>query len=166
MFEWGKEIMKQRTFDYRRILLLLCLPMILVACSSDEPSVRTKLIALDVKPDANLNHPIALDLVIVYNTALMKDLLGISSKEWFEKRSQYKLDYPGDLQNWEWELVPGQAVPFFKLPGHARDGVGGIIFASYVTPGTHRARFDPYEGIVVRLEEREFVVHPLSPDDL
>lgn len=136
--------------------------LLLTACGGNQTHVHTKLVALDVMPNANLNHPVALDLIIVYNDALFKDLLQLSSEEWFDKRRQYKLDYPGTLQSWEWELVPGQVVPFFRLPGKAKKGVGALVFANYVTPGQHRARFDPYEGVVIRLMEQEFMVLPLN----
>jgi type VI secretion system protein len=123
--------------------------------------VQTRLIAVDVAPTANLNHPIAMDLLVIYNRALFEDLLKISANEWFEKRAQYKLDYPSLLQSWEWELVPGQVVPFFKLPPGTRKAVGALIFANYVSPGNHRARIDPFQGVVVRLKENEFTVMPL-----
>jgi type VI secretion system protein len=143
-------------------IILIFLALAACASNPNKPNMHTKLIALDVMPTANLNHPIALDLVVVYNRALLEELLKITAKEWFEKRQQYKLDNPGILQSWEWELVPGQVVPFFKLPPKTSKGVGGIVFANYVTPGTHRARIDAYEGAIVRLKETEFLLLPLQ----
>jgi len=134
----------------------------LFSSSPNTSRLKTKILALDISPKANLNHPIALDLVVIYNQSLFKDLLGISAEEWFKKRQQYKLDYPSVLQSWEWELVPGQVVPFFKLPSATRKAVGALVFANYVPPGNHRARIDPYEGVVVRLEEAGFRVMPLN----
>jgi type VI secretion system protein len=150
------------------LLLILSLSILLGGCgifgssSASKTRLKTKILALDVSPQANLNHPIALDLVVIYNQVLFKDLLGVSAEEWFKKRHQYKLDYPSVLQSWEWELVPNQVVPFFKLPSGTSKAVGAIVYANYATPGNHRARIDPYEGVVVRLQNTQFKVLPLE----
>ncbi|MDM8545142.1 hypothetical protein [Candidatus Venteria ishoeyi] len=149
-----------------RLWLYLVILMFLTSCGSNGTragisKVKTRLFAIDVSQRANLNHPVALDLVIAYNQSLFLDLLKISAKEWFKKRQQYKMDYPAALQSWEWELVPGQVVPFFKLPKTTRKGVGAVVFANYVSPGNHRARIDPYEGVVVRLNESDFSISSL-----
>lgn len=148
-------------------LIMLCLGLVgcggnILGDDTKSSYVKTRLIALDVAPKANLNHPVAIDLLVIYNRALFADLLKVPASEWFEKRNQYKLDYPSALQIWEWELVPAQVVPFFKLPIETRRAVGALIFANYVTPGMHRARIDPYEGVVIRLQELEFTLSPLT----
>lgn len=147
------------------LLLLLALAAHLTACNSGPSAksrVHTKLLAIDVMPKANLDHPVPLDLVIIYDPGVFEALLKLPAKEWFDKREQYKKDFPAQLQTWEWELVPGQVVPFFKLPGNARKAVGALVFANYLSPGNHRARIDPYEGAIVRLTESEMLVLPLN----
>lgn len=143
--------------------ILLLLTVSLTACGPPRQSkVHTRIVAIDVNSRVNLNHPVAMDLLIIYDEGLFENLLALSAEEWFKKRGQYKLDYPRLLQTWEWELVPGQVVPFFKLPDGVSRGMGALVFANYVTPGTHRARIDPYEGAVIRLGETEMSVLPLN----
>ncbi|HAI69705.1 MAG TPA: type VI secretion protein [Gammaproteobacteria bacterium] len=136
------------------ILLLL-----LLGCSKS--IVQTKLITFDVNLNANNNSPIALDVVILYDEALVEQLISLSAKQWYEKREQFKRDYPAILHTWEWEVVPGQVIPFFKIPENTKKAKGALIFANYHSPGLHRARIDPYQGVIVRLLEYEFVVQPL-----
>jgi len=137
----------------------IVLLVLLLGCSKS--IVQTKLITFDVKQNANNNSPIALDVVILSEEALVEQLIKISAKEWYQKREQFKRDYPGILHTWEWEVVPGQVIPFFKMPENTKKAKGVLIFANYLSPGLHRARIDPYEGVIVRLLEYEFVVQPL-----
>lgn len=132
---------------------------LLVACS--KVIVTTKIVSFEVTPQANQNAPIALDLVVIYDDKLVAQVLKLPAKEWFDKRAQLKLDHPAVLYTWQWELVPGQLVPFFTLPADSKRAKAVVIFANYQTPGTHRVRLDPFEGIIVRMLENEFVVLPL-----
>ncbi|HEY0006756.1 MAG TPA: hypothetical protein VGB17_18380, partial [Pyrinomonadaceae bacterium] len=67
---------------------------------------------VDVAQQANNNNPIAVDLVLVSDKKLLKELLKLSAAEWFEKRHQFRLDYPKEtgLNAGSWEWVPGQVV--------------------------------------------------------
>jgi type VI secretion system protein len=107
---------------------------------------------VNVSPQANKDNPVALDLVLVKDKELLKDLMNLSAKEWFENRNQYQLDYPEEIElsSHRWEWVPGQAVYIdpILLKGNL---AGGIIFANYFTPGTHSAVIDPRKSVVVNL---------------
>ena len=116
-----------------------------------------------ISEKANANSPVALDLVLVYNKKLLKELLRLSAREWFAKRNQYKRDYPNGegFDVWEWEWVPGQLVSMQVLPLKAK-ARAGIIFADYLSPGDHRARLDPHQNITIALHETDFTVQSMK----
>ncbi len=110
---------------------------------------------------ANDEYPLAMEVVYVYEEELLKNLLQMSAKQWFEKRAQLKNDFPEDsgFESWEWEFTPGQEV-LLHLP--LRGGaVGGIIFVNYFNEGQHRVRIQLFRDIKVLLEYSDFKVTPL-----
>src|SRR5437879_861051 len=101
--------------------LTACPVKVLKAVRSSIPgaSGETKLsIEVHVAPTANKNNPVAVDLVLVSDKKLLKELTKMSAKDWFEQRHQVQLDYPKetDLGAGSWEWVPGQAVQLDRLP--------------------------------------------------
>ena len=132
--------------------------------------VRTRSLfgeRLDVKvkiaDQANHNSPIALDLLLVYDKALLEELLTLSSREWFERRDQIMRDYMEGrhLDTWAWEWAPGQRVPAKELPLKAK-AKAGLVFAQYTTPGVHRVRINPHHDITIHLLDEEFYVEPIE----
>lgn len=119
------------------------------------------MVKVNISPQANNNNPVALDLVLVKDKNLFKELMKISAKEWFEKRSQYRLDYPKEtgLNAGSWEWVPGQVVKIEPMPMNFK-ATRGLVFANYFTPGAHRAVIDPSKPIVITLGPEDIVVTP------
>lgn len=152
-------------------LAVLGLSLVLLGLlSSCSMGVRTRAFLggklhtqVHISEKANANSPVALDLVLVYNKKLLKELLRLSAREWFAKRNQYKRDYPNGegFDVWEWEWVPGQFVSVQVLPLKAK-ARAGIIFADYLSPGDHRARLDPHQSITIALHETDFTVQSMK----
>ena len=147
-----------------RVLLLtggISLLFLLTACGVRVPLLPASKLTMkvDVSPQANNNNPVALDLVLVKNKKLFKELMKLSASEWFQKRSQYRLDYPKEtgLSAGRWDWVPGQVVKLDPMPIKSKPA-GGLIFANYFTPGTHRAVIDPSKPIVITLGADDLVV--------
>src|SRR3954465_5003094 len=65
-----------------------------------------------VSPRANGENPVALDIVLVSDKDLLKELQKMSASDWFAQRDQIILDHPkeGQLVVFKRELVPGQLV--------------------------------------------------------
>lgn len=118
---------------------------------------------MQISPLANQNNPVAIDLVLVSDKKLLKELKKLSAKEWFERRNQYQLDYPKEIElsTHRWEWVPGQAVKIDPVTVKIEIN-GGIIFANYFTPGAHRAVIDPRKNILIKLGEEDFTVEVLK----
>jgi len=112
-----------------------------------------------VSPAANKNNPVAVDLVLVSDKNLLKELMKMSAKDWFERRHQVQLDYPKEtaLNAGSWEWVPGQAVQIDRLTVKL-EIVGGVVFANYFTEGAHRALINPRKDITITLGEDDLCV--------
>jgi type VI secretion system protein len=157
--------MLNRNYFPRLVLIFaggLYVLFLLTACVPKVIRPASKLaIKVNVSPQANNNNPVALDLVLVKNTKLFKELMKISASEWFEKRKQYKLDYPKEigLSAGSWEWVPGQVVTIDPLTFKDKFA-GGLVFANYFTPGTHRAVINPTKPVVITLGAESLNVTP------
>lgn len=142
----------------------LCVLALLPACVRVPKAVRpaSKLaLRVEVSPQANNNSPVALDLVLVKSKKLFKELMKVSASEWFEKRNQYRLDYPKEtgLKAGSWEWAPGQVVQIAPM-SFKENYAGGLVFANYFTPGTHRAVIDPTKAVVIKLGAEDISVIP------
>ena len=135
------------------LLALLSVTPIMPGASGQSNPVMKVYVA----PNANQNNTVALDLVVVKDKKLRKELMKLSASEWFQKRNQYRLDYPKEtgLSAGSWEFVPGQAVA--PITVNHKFAVG-IIFANYYTPGAHRASIDLRKSVRVNLGEAGFTV--------
>ncbi len=152
---------------------VMAMVLLFTACPKVPKAVRTKVPGasgnskLDVKvhisPEANNNNPVAVDLVLVKDKKLLAELMKMSANDWFEKRHQVELDYPKEtyLGAGRWEWVPGQQVKVDQVPVNL-DIVGGVVFARYFSPGSHRAAFDPRKGILITLSDDNLCVQSLK----
>jgi len=126
---------------------------------------RTKLggkMSLQVIPSALANHnsPVAMDIVMVSDKKLLDVLGGMSASDWFQKRSQVQLDYPGKVKILtDLELVPAQPFGPVKYSVDPKF-IGGFIFLNYFTPGAHRASINLRKPLVVNLLENDFAIQP------
>jgi len=119
------------------------------------------LMEVSVSPELNGNTPAAVDVLVVYDKDLLKQLMELSARDWFEQREQILRDNPKRAGSWSWEWVPGQEVGQLTLEFNL-GSAGGLIFADYLTPGEHRLAFDPHEHFRLTLGAASFSVSPLK----
>ena len=93
---------------------------------------------VDLEPNANNNSPVAFDVVLAKDKALVKQLSTMSAAAWFSKRAQIERDNQAKIQVHSWEWVPAQSVGKVTIPVTV-DVLGAIGFANYATAGDHRA---------------------------
>ena len=123
-------------------------------------SGETKLdVKVHISPAANRNNPVAVDLVLVTDKKLLKELMKLSARDWFAQKHQFQLDYPKekDLTAGSWEWVPGQSVKLDRL-NIRYEVVGGVVFANYLTEGVHRAPVDPRKPLLLTLGEDDLCI--------
>ncbi|HLJ65383.1 MAG TPA: hypothetical protein VKT70_14810 [Stellaceae bacterium] len=126
----------------------------------EEKPVKNRVIEFDVAPRANQDNPIAVDIVYVFNPQLAAELGGMTAHDWFLHRDQTRQAFPTDFDLKSFEFVPGQKGPVDEVPSRARTAVAAFVFADYASPGTHRARIDGLERILLRLGDTDFLVMP------
>ena len=123
-----------------------------------EPEIYLKAVNISLDADANNKSATSLDLLIIYDPSLLKVLMKMDAKTYYQTAHQIKLDYPEMLDIWHWELAPGQAVHNYPIQLRPDSPAGAIIFANYYTPGPHRVRLGSAESIHVRLKNLDFCV--------
>lgn len=148
------------------VFFLACLPFFLFSygCSLNPwhkpPIVQTKVIYFQNSNYANQNHPVAFDLIILYDDELVEKIMEMSAREWFSQKKQFKLDHPNKIFTWEWELVPGMYIPDFFIK-ETKKAQALVAFADYLSDGEHRAVLNPYQIVMIEFNEREFSVTPV-----
>src|ERR1700755_375999 len=141
----------------QRALLCACVllvPLLLAGCPKGPKVVTKRLpggpkdgkldLRVHVSPRANGENPVALDIVLVSDKELLKELQKMSASDWFAKREQIILDHPKEEQLvvTRLEVVPGKVVEPTLLVVKS-EIKAGVVFANYFNPGEHRAVLDP-----------------------
>ena len=141
---------KKQNWQWIQVSILI---LIIMSCGACGIAAKTRAaikgdvkMYVDISPKVNTDNPLPVDVVWVYNEDLLNELLKLTSKSWFEKKEQYRRDFPSNsgFEVWSWEWTPGQKVPMQEIPTRT-NAKGGIIFAHYLIDGDHRARIDPVE---------------------
>lgn len=146
------------------VMLFTACPKVKIPPKIPGKAVESKVdVKVHVSPAANNNNPVAVDLVLVSDKKLLKELMKLSASEWFEKRHQFALDYPKEigLEAGRWEWVPGQQVKLDRVIVKT-EVAGGVVFANYFNAGTHRAPIDPGKGVLITLGEEDLCVQTLK----
>lgn len=99
-----------------------------------------KALALRADDDANANSALAVDVVLVKETAMLDSLLAMPSSKWFSSRSDLQRSFPDALTVYPYELVPGQVIKLNSKLWDGQKAWAALVFASYTTPGEHRQR--------------------------
>ena len=144
-------------------LLALCL--LLSACSGFTQKVKRRFggeLTFDVQLDSQLNEdfPLAVDFVVVYDPDLYAKLGKMSASDWFGQRRQLQADHaPDRLEVRSWEWVPPECN---SCPGPGPQTIdyrigakGGVLFANYFNPGTHRLVVEPLGAFTLALGRTE-----------
>lgn len=99
-----------------------------------------KTLHIVTAPDANNNSPLAIDLVLVTDRALVDGVFALSAAQYFAARDDMRRSQPDALVVQSLELTPGQSFEVDPKPFRARKGWAALMFANYGTPGAHRYR--------------------------
>jgi len=150
------------TNEVRVCWLVLLLLTGFAACSSSPPTIDTRTIDVQVSPNANQDAAVALDIVYVFNPQLLTQLQMLGARDWFKQRDQFRALYPTEVDVSSYELVPGQRGPIEQVAGRHTDAIGVFAFANYHNEGAHRARLDRLKNVVLRLNDDDLAVAPVS----
>jgi type VI secretion system protein len=117
------------------------------------------LVPIIVAPEANIDWPLAVDVVSIGDKDLAKTLSKTTAADWFQKRDQYRSDYPNakTLSVHVSEWTPDQVVPKLDIPIRRRPKLI-LVFANYSKPGEHRATLDPSLRQQITLDREDIKV--------
>lgn len=90
--------------------------------------------------DANNNSPLAIDLVLVTDRALVDGVSALTAAQYFAARDDLRRSQPDAFLVQSLELAPGQTFEVDPKPFRAAKGWAALMFANYGTPGAHRYR--------------------------
>jgi type VI secretion system protein len=103
-----------------------------------------------VVPGANNDSPIAVDLVMIFDKKLVKQIEAMPTKDWFDRRMQIARDFERKLDIASWEWVPGTQTGPIAI-GIKQKVYGAFIFANYQNGTENRAPVDVTSPVAITL---------------
>ena len=140
-------------------LLVAAALLLLSGCVSELPRIDTGRVQMSAAPEANMDSPVAVDLVFILEGDAVAGIANLSAGQWFRDKEQLMLAYPTGLRVQSFELVPRRSITY-ALTSKDEEGVAALIFANYASPGTHRARVDRLKSVNLRLGRNTFTIEP------
>ncbi|MDN7179001.1 hypothetical protein M0D69_13445 [Caballeronia sp. SEWSISQ10-4 2] len=147
------------------LLLTVCIAGLVAGCATPSflslkgDKVKWDQLTLVASDDVNNNSPVAIDVVLVSDDAMLARLAELPASKWFSARADLASTFPKALRYWSWEVVPGQRV---DVPGDTFDRprvAAALVFANYANPGAHRVRIEQFSGrLAVQLDNNTFSV--------
>jgi type VI secretion system protein len=114
-------------------------------------------VVFKAKEDINDSSPVKIHLIVIYKDDVLTQIGKMDAKSYFHSVDQIKTDYPGDIDIFEMDIVPGQNITApVKLS--RMDSVGGFVFAHYLTPGIHRKTIGDSQILHINLEKDDFKI--------
>jgi type VI secretion system protein len=141
-----------------RILAAAALALVLFAGAGCRGSLKTRTLSIRADSMANSDTPVRVDLVVIYDKALVAQAAELTARQWFTRKSQIARDHPHGFRSASWELVPGQRVPVHRFPFRRKGVRAAFVFADYLAPGDHRVRIDPLRTAAIVLGAEEVTV--------
>lgn len=153
---------RRRSGRGARLLLAMGCACALAGCGtlglSGEKAAWSQ-VALVASDDVNNNSPVAVDVVLVSDDAMLERVAELPASKWFAARADLLSTFPKSVRYQSYEVVPGQRL---NLPEDTFDGprvVAAFVFADYPDPGAHRVRIQKFSGrLVVQLDSNSFSV--------
>lgn len=109
--------------------------------------------------DANYNSATELDLVVVNESGLVKELGAISAKVYFEKKEEFQRQNAGKIKVWHWEPVPGKKKDNIDIDFEEFQPEGAFVFAKYNNNLENRVLLKPASEITIWLKRTFFQIH-------
>jgi type VI secretion system protein len=149
-----------------RGMLTLCVAASLASCGMlglKGQKVSWDEVTLSASDDVNNNSPVAVDVVLITDDAMLQRLAELPASKWFAGRADLASTFPKSIRYRSWEVVPGQRL---EVSGETFAGprvAAAFVFANYPGPGAHRVRIEQFSGrMVVQLDSNAFSVSAMK----
>jgi type VI secretion system protein len=106
--QWG--LLTDKRYCRSALIVLLCISV--SACKGLESLLprysdnRIELLHLIATDDVNQSTPVAIDIVYIFEEALVPQLSAYTARKWFDEKRQFQLQYPDKFVVFSYELVP------------------------------------------------------------
>jgi type VI secretion system protein len=126
----------------RLLATTLCVLGLFPACSRYSNLMHVEMTA---RSDANLQNPVSLDLVFVYDDQVAENLAKLNGPEWFRQKETLLLLNNKDMDVIHQELVPGSLLNELALPTYRALARKVFLYANYLGPaGQNVAELSAY----------------------
>jgi type VI secretion system protein len=105
-----------------------------------------------------MGSPVVVDIVSAYEGQLVKILESYSASEWFSSKNKYVDQFKGKIFVISREIAPGNQMQLEYTTETEEKPIATFIFAAYDSPGDHRVKLEKFRPLIIKLQEREFVV--------
>ena len=154
-----------------KIALIIIMFSCVSACSklevllprySDNAIAAVHMIATD---DVNQRSAVPVDIVFIFEEALVKELIQYKARKWFDEKAQFNLQYPGKFAIFSYEMVPVSQATLkpkdekarFSIPYQKAFKV--ILYANYLNESAdYTVDLSPYTQATVTLGNSKVVV--------
>ena len=119
---------------------------------------KVQQVTIDADSNANMGSPIVVDIVSAYDDQLVKVLESIPASEWFSSKNKYIDQFEGKIFVISREIAPGNQIQLEYTTETEEKPIATFIFAAYDSPGDHRVKLEKFKPLIIKLQEREFLV--------
>lgn len=148
--------------DNAIVRVIFLLAGFVVACSCGAGlRINAMCFRPTIVPGANSDSPLAVDVVLLRDKDLLKEVPKLSAADWSQRRDQYLRDFPDrkQLADYRWEWVPGQQIRCFTVQMKPKPKAA-YLFVNYASKGDHRAKIPVDKGINLQLLADDFALKP------
>jgi hypothetical protein len=129
---------------------------------SGKVELELEQVMLVIDDDMNHKSAVKLHIVVVYEQELIGELRKMSSNQYFSSIKQISKDHPDKIKVFEWKLVAKKRITkWIALPHNTKflTPLAGFVFASYSSPGEHRAVIpSSWDKMKILLGKNEFEI--------
>jgi type VI secretion system protein len=149
---------------YCLIWIFISTTFCILACATKTTDATKKTIGkvyqvtIDADSNANMGSPVVVDIVSAYDGQLVRALESRAASDWFASKKKYIDQFEGKIFVMSSEIAPGNHVQLEYTTETDEKPIATFIFAGYDSPGEHRVKLEKFKPLIIKLQEREFVV--------
>ena len=119
---------------------------------------KVQKVIIDADSNANMGSPVLVDIVSAYDGQLEKVLESIPASQWFSSKNKYIDQFKDKIFVFGPEIAPGNQIQLEYTTETEEKPIATFIFAAYDSPGDHRVKLEKFKPLIIKLQERGFVV--------
>lgn len=154
----------------RRVVVcsVLCLSALLVGCSSAKSALQLvglgsnndlSRITIEATANSNMDTPVALDIIFVYDEQVTPLLSELNGPQWFQQKVSFSQRFANTIDIVSVEVVPLSRIDPVPLPNNHKRAKNILLFANYRTSdGQYMAELSHFKQLTIRLLNTEYAL--------